>query len=81
MTTNHTKRDPTAATLDIDDCGYVHVDESQPQFRCHVEGDDVWLEFYDRDRMRCDARGRRFVLVPLAALVGRLAEWQARGLT
>ena len=70
MTTNAIL-DSTASTVTVDDEGLVRV-SGAVVFRRIVRGGELWLQFYDRDRMRSQARGSRLVEVEFDALMARL---------
>lgn len=63
--------DHTAATVTVDDEGLVRV-SGAVMFRRVVRDGELWLQFYDRDRMRSQARGSRLIEVEFDALMARL---------
>lgn len=65
--------DPVAATVTVDGEGLVRVDGAVV-FRRVVRAGELWLQFYDRDRMRSDARGSRLIEVAFDALMARLVK-------
>lgn len=66
-----TKVDPLCKTVTVDAAGLVRID-GIAVFRRLVRGNEVFLEFRDRDRLRARALNRETICVPLDALVVRL---------
>ena len=66
-----TKVDPLCQTVTVDATGLVRID-GIPVFRRLVRGNEVLLEFRDRDRLRARALNRETICVPLDELVIRL---------
>lgn len=59
--------------IKIKDDGLIRID-GVPAFRMIVREDVIYLQFFDKDRLRSQCRGSRFVEISLDELVEKMNE-------
>ena len=69
-----TKVDLDGRTLSIGEDGLIRIDKIVLAKLILTPNDGIYIQVFDRDRMRSACRGTRLVTIPLDVLVGKLRE-------
>lgn len=72
------KIDPDGSLITVDIDGLARLD-GVPMFRLVEREHVIYFQFMDRDRMRAQCRGTKFVEVPLNVIVAKLNQQANNG--